>query len=445
MAKHSILLTGFEPFDRSDDNPSARVVERLASARIPGVRLVTAVLPVAVRRAPEILLGLLKSHRPAAVLMLGEMRGSPCVRVERIAVNMLHASIPDNDGVVLDEEPIDPAGPVAYWSTLPAQTTCDAVRRAGIPCACSFSAGAKKEYEQKLAQWKNGLHGKKVEWKVILDDVDKAIRGDDYWVNGHSSSGFQVSGQVKGADEKALLSLKKGQEIQMSGEIEECENLPDAKGDWFDASSKVKCKFSLSNATLKEGGASTSKPSHAITFLGNSGDAQHVIFCIDASGSMAFATGKGGSIFDVVRTSLIASINNLTAEQDFHVVMFLNGPPIELRSRRLQSTTPENRAAAEQWLNKVVPHGAGSDPVPSLNRSFDILNAAKGNDKIIFLLTDGAFPNNNAVLKCIRQRNRSKSVHVFTYLYGEQNDEEIIKIMKTIATETGGKFKNIKD
>ena len=142
MAKHSILLTGFEPFDGSDDNPSARVVARLASARIPGVRLVTAVLPVAVRRAPKVLLGLLDAHRPAAVLMLGEMRGSPCVRVERIAVNMLYATIPDNDGVSLNEEPIDPAGPAAYWATLPPAATCEAVRRAGIPCVCSFSAGA---------------------------------------------------------------------------------------------------------------------------------------------------------------------------------------------------------------------------------------------------------------------------------------------------------------
>jgi pyroglutamyl-peptidase len=104
--------------------------------------LVTAVLPVAARRAPKILLGLLDAHRPAAVLMLGEMRGSPCVRVERIAVNMLYATIPDNDGVSLDEEPIDPAGPAAYWATLPAAATRDAVRKAGIPCVYSFSAGA---------------------------------------------------------------------------------------------------------------------------------------------------------------------------------------------------------------------------------------------------------------------------------------------------------------
>ena len=63
--------------------------------------------------------------------------------------------------------------------------------------------------------------------------------------------------------------------------------------------------------------------------------------------------------------------------------------------------------------------------------------------KAIFLLTDGAFPNNNAVLKFIWKKNRSKDVHIFTYLYGEQDDEIIVNLMKEIAAETGGKYKNI--
>jgi pyroglutamyl-peptidase len=141
MAKASILLTGFEPFDHSDENPSARVVEKLASARIAGAKVVTAVLPVSARRAPEILLGLLKKHRPRFVLMMGEMRGSACVRIERIAVNLMHASIADNDGLVLDDETIDPAGPAAYWTTLPHKAMLAAVRRVKVPCVYSFSAG----------------------------------------------------------------------------------------------------------------------------------------------------------------------------------------------------------------------------------------------------------------------------------------------------------------
>lgn len=136
-----ILLTGFEPFDRSDENPSAQVAEALGGATIGKARVVSAVLPVSYRRSPGVLLGLLKKHRPQTVLMMGEFRGSPCLRIERIAVNLLHASIADNDNLKIDEEPIDPRGPAAYWMTLPHQAMLAAVRAAKAPCVYSFSAG----------------------------------------------------------------------------------------------------------------------------------------------------------------------------------------------------------------------------------------------------------------------------------------------------------------
>jgi hypothetical protein len=174
-------------------------------------------------------------------------------------------------------------------------------------------------------------------------------------------------------------------------------------------------------------------------------NAHHVVFCIDASGSMAFPSKSGGSVFDVVRTQMLTSISHLAAVQDFDIVMFREGPVLELSAKGLQAVTPEGRTAAAQWLNQVTPHGAGSDPVPALNRAFDVLDNAdktrKG--KMIFLLTDGAFPNNDAVLKCVNERNKAKDVHVFTYLYGELDDPNAVKLMKDIATQSAGKYKNI--
>jgi DNA-directed RNA polymerase subunit RPC12/RpoP len=179
--------------------------------------------------------------------------------------------------------------------------------------------------------------------------------------------------------------------------------------------------------------------------FGSYGNAHHVVYCIDSSGSMAFASKNGGSVFDVVRGQMLYSISHLAPVQDFHVVMFQEGPVLELPAKHLQPVTPENRTAAAQWLNQVTPHGAGSDPIPALNRAFDVLaNADKARKgKQIFLLTDGAFPNNDAVRKCVEQRNKAKDVHVFTYLYGEQEDESVIKLMKDIATQSAGKYKNI--
>jgi hypothetical protein len=159
---------------------------------------------------------------------------------------------------------------------------------------------------------------------------------------------------------------------------------------------------------------------------------------------MALA-GRNGSVFDAVREQMLRSIGHLAPVQDFHIVMFQEGPVIEMPSRHLLPVTPENRMVAKHWLDAVIPHGAGSDPIPAMNRCFDVLangdTARKG--KQIFLLTDGAFPNNDAVLRCIRERNKSKDVHVYTLLCGEQGDESTVKLMRDIATETGGKYKNI--
>lgn len=214
-------------------------------------------------------------------------------------------------------------------------------------------------------------------------------------------------------------------------------------GDFFDKHLKSEAK--ASSVKAEAGAAATTKPAPVCTFYGNGGNAQHVAFCIDASGSMAFASKAGGSSFSDVRTNMLASIGGLMAEQDFRIVIFQENQPIMSPGKGLVSATKENREAAAQWANKVVPHGAGADPIPALNRCFDMLNAAKGNDKVIFLLTDGAFPNDNAVLKCIQARNKAKNVHVFTYLYGEQDDESAVKLMKAIADETGGKYKNIRE
>jgi pyroglutamyl-peptidase len=135
-----ILVTGFEPFGGADDNPSARVVERLSREALPGVDAV--VLPVSAGRLPGRLAELLERHRPDAVLGLGEARGDAAVRVERVAVNLLDFRTPDNDGRVLNDARVIPDGPAAYFTTLPTDAVVAGVRAAGVSCTTSLSAGA---------------------------------------------------------------------------------------------------------------------------------------------------------------------------------------------------------------------------------------------------------------------------------------------------------------
>lgn len=137
-----VLLTGFEPFDKSSMNPSQVIVERIAESGIPDVDLQCVVLPVEFRRAGELLLQHIDSFAPQIVIALGQAEGRSQVTPERVAVNLDDARIPDNGGVRLLDEPIDPEGPAAYFTTLPVKAIVEDLNAAGIPASVSLSAGA---------------------------------------------------------------------------------------------------------------------------------------------------------------------------------------------------------------------------------------------------------------------------------------------------------------
>lgn len=131
-----VLLTGFEPFGKATQNPSAEIVKQIS-----GDNIVTAVLPVAYAKSAEVLLQLIEQHNPDVVISLGQAEGRTQITPERIAINLDDARLADNDGVTRIDQPIVVDGPVAYESTLPIREFVTAITAAGIPAAVSLSAG----------------------------------------------------------------------------------------------------------------------------------------------------------------------------------------------------------------------------------------------------------------------------------------------------------------
>ncbi|MEV0586402.1 pyroglutamyl-peptidase I [Nonomuraea sp. NPDC050310] len=128
------LLTGFEPFDGSDVNPSFEAV-RL----VPGVAV--AELPCVFATSLAALRAAIDEHRPDLVLCVGQAGGRAGITVEKVAVNLIEARIPDNAGAQPLDEPVVPGGPAAYFAHLPVKAMVGAVRAAGLPAAVSYSAG----------------------------------------------------------------------------------------------------------------------------------------------------------------------------------------------------------------------------------------------------------------------------------------------------------------
>jgi pyroglutamyl-peptidase len=136
-----VLLTGFEPFDGELVNPSWQVAEAVAAAPPAGLDVTAVRLPCVFGDSLTALRAAVAETRPDLVVCLGQAGGRPGVTVERVAINVDDARIPDNAGAQPIDVPVVPGGPAAYFSTLPVKRCVAAMREAGVPTALSNTAG----------------------------------------------------------------------------------------------------------------------------------------------------------------------------------------------------------------------------------------------------------------------------------------------------------------
>lgn len=140
-ARGGVLVTGFEPFGGETDNPSWRIAEALHGRRLGGHAVTALRLPCVFGDALAVLDAALERHAPVLVLCLGQAGGRAEVSVERVAINVDDARIPDNAGASPVDEPVVAGAPAAYFSTLPVKAIVAALREAGCPAAVSQTAG----------------------------------------------------------------------------------------------------------------------------------------------------------------------------------------------------------------------------------------------------------------------------------------------------------------
>ena len=138
----NVLLTGFEPFDKAAVNPSWEAVRQLDGVSLSeGVKIVARCLPCAFATAAETLLQLINELQPAMVIATGLGPGRSDISIERVAINVNDARIPDNLGAQPIDTSVVEGGPAAYFSTLPIKGMVKAVREAGIAASVSQTAG----------------------------------------------------------------------------------------------------------------------------------------------------------------------------------------------------------------------------------------------------------------------------------------------------------------
>jgi len=188
-------------------------------------------------------------------------------------------------------------------------------------------------------------------------------------------------------------------------------------------------------------------------FFGSGGNAYHIIYVVDRSGSMA-------PTFDEVRIEMLKSISRLKPVQDFSIILFSNNKYIEGPSKRLVSASIENKLSATDFLKKINASGQ-TTVLPALKRAFTIFKYAdlRRPGKLIYLLSDGDFAGitggsvyqtddgrtlngNPAVVRWLKDNNKAKKIYINTFLY-HSKDGSAVKVMKQVALDNGGRFKQI--
>ncbi len=138
----AILLTGYNPYRNAPDyNPTGVLARELNERRVGGSRIRGVQIPVAVEDARPVLRRLLDKVRPDAAFAMGVAPGRSVISVERVALNVLDFSVPDNRGRRYRDRPIRRGGPTAYFSTLPVRRILASLHESGIPAELSNTAG----------------------------------------------------------------------------------------------------------------------------------------------------------------------------------------------------------------------------------------------------------------------------------------------------------------
>jgi pyroglutamyl-peptidase len=136
-----VLLTGFGPFGKYNENSSWAVAEKVAACGVVGAELKAKRLPVSFAGVGIALRRAVEEYSPNVVIMLGQAAGIDYIKLERIAINMMDATTPDNDGYLPDEEPICATGAAALFTNTDIKDLRRVVEKLGIPAKVSNSAG----------------------------------------------------------------------------------------------------------------------------------------------------------------------------------------------------------------------------------------------------------------------------------------------------------------
>ena len=134
----NILITGFEAFGKDEINSSWESVKLLPN-ELKGNNIYKVLIPVVFN--VDKLIENIKKYSPDIIILVGQAGGRTGITIERVAINLDDAIIPDNNNYQPVDNTIKLDGENAYFSPLPVKTIINNLKDNDIEARISYTAG----------------------------------------------------------------------------------------------------------------------------------------------------------------------------------------------------------------------------------------------------------------------------------------------------------------
>ncbi|MCG3222034.1 MAG: pyroglutamyl-peptidase I [Candidatus Heimdallarchaeota archaeon] len=137
----AIILTGFEPFGKSEVNPSILACQAFDGENMGGYSIQSFKIPLIFNEIKEKIISLLEK-KPNAIICTGQSPRA-MLSLERVAINIADVSRSAyNCETKPTDEILEENGPAGYFTALPIRKLKENLEKNNIPCEISNSAGA---------------------------------------------------------------------------------------------------------------------------------------------------------------------------------------------------------------------------------------------------------------------------------------------------------------
>lgn len=136
----NVLVTGFDPFGGESVNPAYEAVKMIPD-EISGAKIIKLELPTVFKECGDIVRAAIEKNSPDIVICVGQAGGRSAISLERVAINLAEARIPDNKGNQPIGEKLEEDGETAYFTSLPIKAMMKNVQDHGLPAYISYTAG----------------------------------------------------------------------------------------------------------------------------------------------------------------------------------------------------------------------------------------------------------------------------------------------------------------